>query len=74
MFGKAIATGSGIVQRLKNWIYLRKGLTVWLDADLNLLNLRLAEDIDRLLADRLESLLVTRRSLYAQADLHIVIK
>ncbi len=70
----AIATGGGIVQRPENWNYLRQGLSVWLDADLNLLNKRLGEDSSRPLASQLESLLVIRRSLYAQADLHIVIK
>jgi shikimate kinase len=70
----AIATGGGIVQRPENWNYLRTGLSVWLDADLNLLNRRLADDSSRPLARQVESLLATRRSLYAQADLHIVIK
>jgi shikimate kinase len=71
-----IATGGGIVQRPENWNYLRQGSIIWLDADLNLLNLRLAGDNNnsRPLASLLESLLATRRSLYAQADLHIVIK
>ncbi len=70
----AIATGGGIVQRPENWNYLRTGSIVWLDADLNLLNRRLADDSSRPLANQLESLLATRRSLYAQADLHIAIK
>jgi shikimate kinase len=70
----AIATGGGIVQRPENWNYLRTGLSVWLDADLNLLNRRLADDSSRPLASQLESLLATRRSLYAQADLYIAIE
>lgn len=70
----AIATGGGIVQRPENWNYLRTGLSVWLDADLNLLDQRLADDSSRPLASQLESLLATRRSLYAQADLHIAIE
>ena len=70
----AIATGGGIVQRQKNWNYLRTGLSVWLDADLNLLNRRLAEDNSRPLVSLLESLLATRRSLYDRADLHIVVE
>ncbi len=70
----AIATGGGIVQRSENWSCLRQGLIVWLDADLNLLNRRLAGDNNRPLVGQLESLLATRRSLYAQADLHIVIE
>ena len=69
-----IATGGGIVQRPENWNYLRTGLSIWLDADLNLLNRRLAGDNSRPLASLLESLLANRRSLYAQADLRIVIE
>ncbi|MEY4518774.1 MAG: shikimate kinase [Cyanobacteriota bacterium] len=69
-----IATGGGIVQRPENWNHLRQGSIIWLDADLNLLHRRLAQDQSRPLASLLESLLATRRSLYAQADLHIVIK
>lgn len=69
-----IATGGGIVQRVENWDYLRTGLSIWLDADLNLLNRRLAEDNSRPLVSQLESLLTTRRSLYAQANLHITIE
>ncbi len=70
-----ISTGGGIVQRQENWEYLRQGLIVWLDADLNLLNQRLAEDNNsRPLARKLESLLETRRPLYNQADIRIAIK
>ena len=71
---RVIATGGGIVQRVENWDYLRTGLSIWLDADLNLLNRRLAEDNSRPLVSQLESLLTTRRSLYAQANLHITIE
>ncbi|MEO0013972.1 MAG: shikimate kinase [Cyanobacteriota bacterium] len=69
-----IATGGGIVQRPENWNYFRFGSTIWLDADLNLLHRRLAQDQSRPLVSQLESLLVTRCPLYAQANLHIVIK
>jgi shikimate kinase len=69
-----IATGGGIVQRQKNWKYLRQGLIVWLDADLNLLNQRLAEDNSRPKRGKLESLLETRRPLYNQADIRIAIQ
>lgn len=69
-----IATGGGIVQEPENWNYLHQGLSIWLDADLNLLKFRLAGATDRPLASQLKSLLATRRSLYAQADLHISIK
>ncbi len=69
----AIATGGGIVQKPINWSYLRQGLMIWLDADIEVLKERLAEDNTRPLAAKLESLWSTRRSLYAQADLHIII-
>jgi shikimate kinase len=64
-----IATGGGIVQEEMNWDYLRQGLVVWLDVDLEILKARVAEDRNRPLADNLESLLTTRRPLYAQANL-----
>jgi shikimate kinase len=68
-----IATGGGIIQQQTNWSYLRHGLIVWLDVDLAILEERLVEDETRPLADKLESLLTTRRPLYAQADLQISI-
>lgn len=73
----AIATGGGIVMRRENWSYLHHGLIVWLDLPVEALYSRLAEDTTRpLLQDadpvgKLRSLLEQRRSLYAQADLHI---
>ncbi|MEH2072785.1 MAG: shikimate kinase [Nostoc sp.] len=72
-----IATGGGIVLRRENWSYLHHGLIVWLDAPVELIYSRLAEDITRpLLQDvdpqgKLRSLLEQRTSLYSQADLHI---
>ncbi|MGK7872761.1 MAG: shikimate kinase [Xenococcaceae cyanobacterium] len=76
----AIATGGGIVLRQKNWSYLHHGLIVWLDAPVEVLMKRLAEDTARPLlqeadlALKLTSLLEHRRPLYAQADLHIFIE
>lgn len=76
----AIATGGGIVLRRENWSYLHHGLIVWLDAPLELLYSRLAEDNTRpLLQDadpqgKLRSLLEQRTPLYSQADLHITIR
>jgi shikimate kinase len=67
----AIATGGGIIQKQINWSYLRQGLIVWLDVDLEILKKRLSEDDNRPLAGKLESLLEKRRSLYSQADLRI---
>ncbi|MCC0177123.1 shikimate kinase [Waterburya agarophytonicola K14] len=64
-----ISTGGGIITKQTNWSYLRDGLVVWLDVDLEILKKRLAQDQTRPLADKLESLLETRRSLYAQADI-----
>lgn len=69
-----VATGGGIIQEQMNWSYLKHGLIVWLDVDLEILKKRVAEDATRPLADKLESLLETRRPLYAQADLKIAIK
>ena len=69
-----ISTGGGIIQQQINWSYLHHGLIVWLDVDLEILKKRLAEDQTRPLADKLESLLETRRPLYAQADIRIAIE
>lgn len=68
-----ISTGGGIIQEQLNWSYLRHGLVVWLDVDIEILKKRLARDKSRPLVGQLESLLETRRSLYAQADLQISI-
>ncbi len=68
-----ISTGGGIIQQQINWSYLHHGLIVWLDVNLEILKKRLAEDQTRPLADKLESLLKTRRPLYAQADIRITI-
>lgn len=75
-----VATGGGIVMRRENWSYLRHGLIVWLDVPVEVLYARLAEDTTRpLLQDpdpqgKLRSLLEQRQPLYAQADLHIMVK
>ncbi|WP_026102369.1 shikimate kinase [Pleurocapsa sp. PCC 7319] len=69
-----ISTGGGIIQQQLNWSYLRHGLIVWLDVDLEILKKRLAGDQTRPLADKLESLLKTRRPLYAQADICLSIE
>ncbi|MCF2147854.1 shikimate kinase [Desmonostoc muscorum LEGE 12446] len=74
-----IATGGGIVLQRENWGYLHHGLIVWLDASVELIYRRLAEDTTRpLLQDvdpkgKLRSLLEQRQSLYAQADIRIAI-
>ena len=68
-----ISTGGGIITEQINWSYLRDGLVVWLDVDLEILKQRLSHDKTRPLANKLESLLESRRSLYAQADLAIAV-
>lgn len=76
----AIATGGGIVIRRQNWSYLHHGLIVWLDAPVELVLPRLAGDATRPLlstddpAARWNRLLDERRSLYAEADLRIVLQ
>jgi shikimate kinase len=73
-----VATGGGVVTRPVNWGHLRQGVVIWLDAPEEELLRRLQvdptprpllEDPDP--AGRLRQLLVERRSLYAQADLHV---
>jgi shikimate kinase len=74
-----IATGGGIVLKPENWGYLRHGVIVWLDVPIEVLQARLASDTTRPLlqegnlADRLQQLDAARRSLYAQADIHVTI-
>ena len=67
----AIATGGGIIQKPINWSYLRQGLIVWLDVDIEILKKRLLKDQNRPLAHQLESLLEKRYSLYSLADMQI---
>lgn len=75
-----ISTGGGIILNPQNWSYLHYGLIVWLDAPVELLVKRLAEDESRPLLKqsdlqfKLNSLLETRKSLYQMADLHILIE
>jgi shikimate kinase len=70
-----IATGGGVVLRSQNWSYLHHGLILWLDAPVDLLEQRLAEDTSRPLLQtsdlkqKLSSLSQQRRALYQQADL-----
>jgi shikimate kinase len=74
-----IATGGGIILRRENWSYLHHGLIVWLDAPVELLYTRLAEDTTRPLLQesdpkaKLRSLLEQRQPLYNQADLRIAV-
>jgi shikimate kinase len=75
-----VATGGGIVLKQLNWSYLRHGLIIWLDTPVELLLKRLAEDTTRPLlqesepALKLNHLLEQRRSLYAEADLRILVE
>ena len=72
-----IATGGGIVLQRFNWSYLHHGMVIWLDAPVDVLMARLQNDITRPLlqndnpAQALQKLLDQRKSLYAEADLHI---
>jgi shikimate kinase len=73
-----VATGGGIVVRRENWGHLRHGLIIWLDVPIDELYRRLAQDQSRPLLQTenpkktLEQLLQQRRSLYGEADLHIL--
>jgi shikimate kinase len=72
-----ISTGGGIILQRENWSYLQHGLVVWLNAPVEVLYSRLAEDTTRpLLQDadpkgKLRSLLEQRQALYSQADIAI---
>lgn len=66
-----ISTGGGIITSPNNWGYMRQGLVIWLDVDVEILKQRVAQNQNRPLASQLEALLKERRPLYAQADLHV---
>lgn len=67
----AIATGGGIIEKPINWSYLRQGLIVWLDVEVEVLIERVSQNQNRPLAGKLESLLLKRHSLYSLADMQI---
>jgi shikimate kinase len=75
-----IATGGGIVVNRQNWSYLHHGVIVWLDVPVEAIYQRLAADTTRpLLQDpdprgKLQTLLEQRRSLYAQADVRVLLQ
>ena len=69
-----VSTGGGTIQLPMNWSYLRNGLVVWLDVDVEILKKRVAQNENRPLAGKLESLLEARLPLYAQADLRVSTK
>jgi shikimate kinase len=75
-----VATGGGIVLKRENWSYLQHGVVIWLDVPPEIIWQRLHQDPASrpLLATTspkatLQKLSQERRSLYAQADLHIPI-
>jgi shikimate kinase len=75
-----VATGGGIILKRSNWSYLRHGILVWLDAPIDLILERIQSDPDRPLLktddpkETLQQISEQRRSLYSEADLHIVIR
>ena len=75
-----VATGGGVVTRPENWGLLHSGIVVWLDVARDELMKRLQDDatVRPLLQApdpeaALDNLLIERRSLYAEADLTVVI-
>ncbi len=75
-----VATGGGIVVRPGNWSHLHQGIVVWLDVPLENLWERIQADSSRPLLktenpyETLKTLMQQRRHLYAQADVHTVVK
>ncbi|MDX1977282.1 MAG: shikimate kinase [Pseudanabaenaceae cyanobacterium bins.68] len=74
----AIATGGGIVVNPQNWAYLRDGIVVWLDVELETLFSRLqqSEIVRPLLQtpqpwETLRAIYAQRRDYYAQADVRV---
>lgn len=72
-----IATGGGIILRQDNWSHLRDGMVIWLDAPIDVLTHRLAQDNTRPLLQeedltvKLTDLKQEREFLYQQADITI---
>lgn len=72
-----VATGGGIILKQENWSYLHYGLSIWLNADVDILSERLEEDNSRpllrktSLQEQLSLLLEERKSRYREADLRI---
>lgn len=74
-----VATGGGIVVERQNWHFLHYGVTVWLDASVDVLYNRLKSDRNRPLLQTedpqqtLQTILNQRKHLYDQADVRISI-
>ena len=74
-----VATGGGIVVERENWNFLHYGVTVWLDASVEVLYSRLKSDRNRPLLQTenpqktLQTILNQRKHLYDQADVRISI-
>lgn len=74
-----VATGGGIVVERQNWHFLHYGVTVWLDASVEVLYSRLKSDRHRPLLQTdnpqktLQTLLNQRKHLYDQADVRVSI-
>jgi len=76
-----VATGGGIVLRRDNWGHLRDGVVVWLDMPVTAILTRLQHNQEQIAhrpllhtADpvaTLSELYQQRRSLYAEADIHV---
>nr|AUG32061.1 shikimate kinase [Paulinella longichromatophora] len=74
-----IATGGGIVTKASNWGTMHQGIVVWLDLAPSTIQLRLSMDgierpliMNTNLEVKLQDLMKDRRSLYGEADLHIL--
>lgn len=76
-----VATGGGVVTRSENWGILHQGIVLWLDTDRKKLLSRLELDSPkrpllnvRSLEPEFDEILNSRKRLYSEADLRIVIK
>lgn len=75
-----VATGGGIILKRSNWSYLRHGILIWLDLPIDSIFERIQNDPERPLLktddpkETLQQIHEQRRSLYSEADLHIVIR
>lgn len=69
-----VATGAGIVQKPGNWGHLQQGIVVWLDLPVQDILAQHPQAIDAGSRLELEQQMQACRHLYAQADVHLVLK
>ena len=74
-----VSTGGGVILKKENWGILRQGIVVWLDINKKIVLSRLSQTKDNRpllkgnIAIKYEEIFETRKDIYAQADLRVVV-